>query len=393
MFLARKKRSKLAVVPYRNHDVYKWKVAGFYEAGKRRRRFFTSKREAETFVRQLEIKAENLGSRAVHIDPRLHVMAIECSDRLAPYGKTLTDAADFYCKHLEAVEQSCSLNQLVAGFLQMKELDGAKKRYIEELRNRLGHFQRVFGDRTVATISHRDCDDWLRALRQSPRSRNNYRRVLSVLFSYAVSRGYCTENPIVKISKAKVADAPVEVLTPEQTRQLLDSATPEILPYFALAAFGGLRSAELGRLDWSEIHLDRGFIEVSAAKSKTASRRLVTILPNLKAWLAPLAQQQGPVLPPNPRVKIEAARKNAGITKWPQNGLRHSFASYHLAHFQDAPALALQMGHTTTSMLFAHYREVVAPTDAEGFWKLFPCAITDLLKKRSISRPPTLSTD
>lgn len=372
MFLARKKRSKLAVVPYRNHDVYKWKVAGFYQAGKRRRRFFKSKREAETFVRQLEIKAENLGSRAVHIDPRLHVMAIECQDKLAPYGKTLSDATDFLCKHLDAAERSCTLDELVAGFLQMKELDGAKKRYMEELRNRLGHFQRTYGSRTVATISHRDCDDWLRGLRQAPRSRNNYRRVLSVLFAYSVSRGFCGENPIAKTAKARVADKPVELLTPDQMRRLLASATPDVLPYFAIAGFAGLRAAELGRLDWCDIHLDRNFIEVSAAKSKTASRRLVTILPNLKAWLIPLAREQGPILPANPRVKIEAARKRAGIKRWPQNGLRHSFASYHLAKHSDAPALALQMGHTTTAMLFAHYREVVTPETAASYWMIRP---------------------
>jgi integrase len=372
MFLARKRRSKIAVVPYRNHSKYKWKIAGLYQSGKRVRRFFEKKAEAETFVRQLEIKAENLGSRATHIDPRLHVMAIECHDRLAPYGKTLADATDFLCKHLDATERSCTLDELVTGFLQMKELDGAKKRYMEELRNRLGHFQRVFGSRTVATITHRDCDDWLRALRQAPRSRNNYRRVLSVLFAYSVSRGFCGENPIAKTAKARVADKPVEVLTPAQMRRLLESATPDVLPYFAIAGFAGLRAAELGRLDWSEIHLDRNFIEVSAAKSKTASRRLVTIQPNLKSWLAPLARKNGPILPPNPRVKIEAVRKRAGIVEWPQNGLRHSFASYHLAHFQDAPALALQLGHTTTGMLFAHYREVVRPDAATSYWRLEP---------------------
>jgi len=372
MFLARKKRSKLAVVPYRNHSKYKWKIAGLYQSGKRVRRFFEKKAEAETFVRQLEIKAENLGSRATHIDPRLHVMAIECHDKLAPYGKTLADATDFLCKHLNAVERSCTLEELVTGFLQMKELDGAKKRYMEELRNRLGHFQRTFGNRTVATISHRECDDWLRGLRQAPRSRNNYRRVLSVLFSYAASRGFSSENPIAKTAKARIADTPVEVLTPYQMQRLLEAATPETLPYFALAGFAGIRAAELSRLDWSEIHLDRGYIEISAAKAKTASRRLVKLLPNLGAWLAPLAQKTGSILPTNPRVKIEATRKLAGIKKWPQNGLRHSFASYHLAKFQDAPALALQLGHTTTSTLFAHYREVVEATAADRYWSIAP---------------------
>jgi len=33
----------------------------------------------------------------------------------------------------------------------------------------------------------------------------------------------------------------------------------------------------------------------------------------------------------------------AGITAWPSNALRHSFASYYLAHFQDAARLALEL--------------------------------------------------
>jgi integrase len=52
--------------------------------------------------------------------------------------------------------------------------------------------------------------------------------------------------------------------------------------------------------------------------------------------------------------------------------LRHSFASYHLAHFQDAAATALQMGHTTTTMLFEHYREIVTREQAAKFWSIRP---------------------
>jgi antitoxin ParD1/3/4 len=133
-----------------------------------------------------------------------------------------------------------------------------------------------------------------------------------------------------------------------------------------------LRHAEISRLDWKEVRLDRNFIEVTALKSKTASRRLVTIQPNLKAWLAPLARSSGRVQPPNSRKLREASQRRAGIGKWPTNALRHSFASFHLAKFQDAPALALQMGHTTTAMLFAHYREVVTPEAAEAYWKSCP---------------------
>lgn len=62
----------------------------------------------------------------------------------------------------------------------------------------------------------------------------------------------------------------------------------------------------------------------------------------------------------------------AKITQWPPNALRHSFASYHLAHFRDAAQLALELGHTTTEVLFNHYREVVTPEEAEKYWKIGP---------------------
>ena len=38
---------------------------------------------------------------------------------------------------------------------------------------------------------------------------------------------------------------------------------------------------------------------------------------------------------------------------------RHSYASYHLAHFGDAAQLALEMGHTSPHMIFKHCRELV----------------------------------
>ena len=57
---------------------------------------------------------------------------------------------------------------------------------------------------------------------------------------------------------------------------------------------------------------------------------------------------------------------------WPPNALRHSFASYHLAHHQDAAKTALQLGHTESRTLFAHYRELVKPADAKLYWRIFP---------------------
>ncbi|MDC0311193.1 hypothetical protein OAL06_03100, partial [Akkermansiaceae bacterium] len=66
------------------------------------------------------------------------------------------------------------------------------------------------------------------------------------------------------------------------------------------------------------------------------------------------------------------ASKAAGIMNWPNNALRHSFASYHLAAFQDASALALEMGHSTTRMIFQHYRALVTTAEALSYWNISP---------------------
>jgi hypothetical protein len=111
---------------------------------------------------------------------------------------------------------------------------------------------------------------------------------------------------------------------------------------------------------------------VKARHSKTARRRLVTMQPNLRAWLAPYRAHRGPVCPSNLRLRTEADRERAGLRhNWPSNALRHSFGSYHLAHFKDAAALALQMGNSV-DVIFRHYRELVRPKEAERYWQIKP---------------------
>jgi integrase len=105
----------------------------------------------------------------------------------------------------------------------------------------------------------------------------------------------------------------------------------------------------------------------------------VTMQPNLREWLLPLRKHRGGVTPDNFAKQLEAARAAAGIEDWPDNGLRHSFASYHLAHFKDAKALALEMGHTNEDMIFTNYRQLVKPKEAERYWNIRPAATAKII--------------
>ena len=364
-------RRKITVRPYKHHPTLKF-VVGYREAGKRRRRFFESKEPAHAFAAFKNAELKRNGIEGAEFPTEIRVMAQNAVERLQPFGKNIDDAVDHYVEYLEATARSITAAELVDQLIAKKEADGMSQRYIQDLRSRLPRFAETFGDEMVATITTTQIDDWLRALDVGPTTRNNFRRVVIMLFGYAVKHGYAVSNPAMETDQAKQKDSPPGILTVQQTARLLEAATPELLPYIAIGAFAGLRRAELQRLDWSEVDFESGLIEVTAKKSKTASRRLVKIQPNLREWLLPVRKHRGPVTCEEFVKEFTQARVAAGITKWPDNALRHSFASYHLAHFRNAAELALEIGHTNSAITFAHYRELVRPKEGERYWNIKP---------------------
>ena len=101
------------------------------------------------------------------------------------------------------------------------------------------------------------------------------RRVLGTCGNWAEKHGHLLKgsSPFPGMVRYKEDKAPVSIFTPENIASLLKKADATLRPFLAIGAFAGLRTAELQRLDWSEIDLDRGFITVAASKAKTRRRR------------------------------------------------------------------------------------------------------------------------
>src|SRR5215472_1303332 len=345
----------------------------------RNRQFFKDKTEAETVLQQKLVEQQNYGTAGLSFNDRQRAEYLDCAERLHPFGVTIRDAVNFYLPHLKASNRTCTAAELVDELLKAKEADGLSERYLSDLRSRLTRFSDSFDGKPVAEMTAPQIDEWLRSLsnketgkRLSSVTRNNFRRVLITALSFALGRGYCVGNPAEQSAKAKEIESLVGILTVDQTARLLENAAPELVPSIAIGAFAGLRRAELERLDWQEVDLGSGLIEVTASKAKSARRRFVKIQPNLGRWLQPYAQLSGNVTPPKYRDLLDAARKAAGIQQWPQNALRHGFASYHLARFNNAALLALELGHTNSNLVFQHYRQLVKPKQAERYWKIAP---------------------
>jgi integrase len=364
----------LKVLPYRHHPKYKFVLD--LRAFKKGRKFFKTRTEAEAEALRQRTLLERHSRIAVGLSQRELSDLIHARDRLAGYGKKITDAVDFLVDHLERVRRhGITASQLGLEVLEAKRRDGKAPAYLADLRKRLTRFCQDFGARSIATIAVDELDTWLRDLPLSPKSRANYRANIGVLFSYAERRGIIDRNPILRTAKPKLIDRPPHIFTVDELRALLEAATrtaPDVVPMLAIGAFAGLREAEIQRLDWSEIDLARGHIEIKAAKAKSARRRIIPIQPNLSGWLRPYAGRSGRIVPAGARRKLDRVREAAGLLKWPQNGLRHSFASYRLAAIHDAPRVSAELGHTSPQMLYSTYRELVLPEEAERYWKIAP---------------------
>lgn len=368
------KKPKLIVRPYHHSETHKW-CLDLRSLGKGRQ-FFRHKSDADAERTRQLTTLERHGREAVGLSQRELSDFITAKRELAEYDKNINDAARFFIDHLERVRRcKIAVAQLADEVLQAKQKDGMSSDYLSDLKLRLTRFSRDFGDRPIAAITVEELDNWLRNLQGSPKSRANYRANIGVMFSYATKRGMLDSNPVLRTAKPKLVDSPPEIFTVDELRALLQSASrvaPDVLPMLAIGPFAGLREAEIQRLDWSEVDLARGHIEVKAAKAKSARRRIVPIQPNLAAWLQPYSGMTGRVVPPGARGKVERVRKAAKLARWPNNGLRHSFASYRLAAIYDAPRVSAELGHTSPQMLYSTYRELVLPEEAERYWKIVP---------------------
>jgi integrase len=373
------KKPKVAVRSYRHSKTHKFLVD--LRAFGKGRKFFKTRAEADSEARRQKTLLERHSHEAIGLSPREMSDFITAREKLARFGETIFDAVEFRVDHLERVRRhGITVAQLTDEVIKAKRRDGRSEVYLRDLRYRLSKFVQDFGQRPIAGITVDELDNWLRALPYSPQSRRNYQTIVGLLFSYAEGRGIVDRNPISRTAKPKLVDRPPEIFSVDELRGLLESANrvgQDVLPMLAIGAFAGLREAEIQRLDWSEVDLTRGHIEVKAAKAKSARRRIVPILPNLAAWLRPYSGLTGHVVPVGARRKLDRVRKAAELARWPNIGLRHSFASYRLAATNNAALVATELGHTNSQMLYSTYREIVLPDEAERYWKISPATETE----------------
>lgn len=305
-----------------------------------------------------------------------------------PKDVTFSEIALFYKhKHPTNVPRK-TVAEVVTEFIVDRKSAGCSAIHVHDLNIRLGQFSKAFTVPIMA-VNPTHVQQWIYGLKNhknkndtSARTKENMLRQIVSLFNFARRQKYVPTELAVEISEIpapKKQPAPIGVYTPDEISDILTAADAEIVPALAIAAFAGLRLAEVARLDWREVRLADKLIVVEANKAKTAARRLAPISDNLAAWLTSHAKRSGPVNPCQEQLnnvgnalgdRFERAAARAKVT-WKRNGFRHSYISYRVAVLKDVPAVALECGNSP-QVIFSNYRALATEAEGKSWFGIMP---------------------
>lgn len=308
-------------------------------------------------IARLALEAtESLGELAEGMERREMLQMLR---RVIAEGVRAVRAAENTVSFEEAVEKSVAARA---------HLRPASRR---DLRHFTRRMLRIEGSGTLPlrSMSAGDCRRILgEAFGSSAHSYRKGRAILHSIFTYGWRMGWCDANPVDNIEVPRIQEQEIVPLTLQEVEKLEQAAElPEhraMRTSLHLMLYCGLRPNEVARLRPDDIQLHEKRVLIHPRTSKTGGGRVVPIR---KAERLKGARIR---IPRNWQNRWLALRRAAGFAHWVPDICRHSFASYHAAHFKDLPLLQLEMGHSSPTLLRSRYLNLPRTRHAREYWKL-----------------------
>ena len=303
---------------------------------------------------------------------------------LLPAGTSLVTVLEFYRQRHQVSELTVA--EAVRRYLASRTAAGCCAAHVRGVAGTLSGLAEALvgplGSLTMDGIRGHLEERWARRAGPGPlsaRTRRNQLKVLKAFVRHAVRQRWLSRGWIEDLEALELPETlpgTVEVFSPAELGRLLTVAAatvPDLLPYLAIGAFAGLRTAEIHRLDWGHVDFDQGYVEVTARNAKVRGRRrLVPLSANLRAWLAPLAREHGRILPPTGTMGCRRIRlaAEAGVP-WKRNALRHSFISYRCALTKNVAQVSYEAGNSP-AIIHTHYLNARREAEARAWFDLRP---------------------
>lgn len=194
---------------------------------------------------------------------------------------------------------------------------------------------------------------------------------LRMALESGVRDGTLPRNVAAVVARPRIERDEVQALTEQEARGIVEAVAGHPLEALFLVLLGsGLRLGEAIGLDWRDVHLDEGYVDVRRSKSKVRATQLAPFAVAALRAHRGRAKVIGPAEPVflGPRTGRRLAGSTAshalprlleaaGVRRMHPHDLRHGMATRMLARGVPMRVIADQLGHANpnlTQRIYAH---------------------------------------
>ena len=346
--------------------------------GMNERKSFATDKEALDYARQIAKKIEQSGAQT-NIPKEKLAMAdayAKLVQRLTCFDKTPEDAVHHYVKFLgeEIIRQAKPpILELADKWRDFKLTDTTlSNKTVTEIRFYARFIKSRWDSLKPDELKKNEIDLLLRKLKVTNNTRRKYLRYIRMFFGWVKDEHLIDANPTdgIFFKPDKFTAVFYDVPTTKKLLRYVVENEPDLIGYYALLIFAGLRPSEGARVQWADYNFKTTQLYVRAGKTLA---RHITLEPVVVGWMKfhrEHSPKDAPFVPSkNLSNREKDIRRKVLNGKWVQDGLRHGFGTYYKSRIQDIGKVADYMGNSA-DMVKRHYARTIAADECAEFWAL-----------------------
>jgi integrase len=355
--------------------------------GMNERKTFPTENEALGYARQIEERIQVNGAQPI-VPKEIKIQAdayVKLVERLTPHSKAPEEAVSHFIKFLgdEIIRQAKpTVGQLVDQFHAHKLLEKMDEQYRNEIKVHCTFIKSTWGTRRIGDLRKNEIEKTLIEEKSNKNTRRKYLTFVKMFFNWVLGedKGYIVSNPAMGI-KFKPDNFEKEFYPPETLKRFLRYVAEnhkELVGYYALLTFAGLRPSEGARIRWEHLNLSTGALHVVKGKTDARHPQLEPVAIAWLKWHRENCPNDAPFVPQNNMFNLERevreGFKKLNDDKWIPDGLRHGFATFFRALKKNDNETAWYMGNSS-AMIKKHYAKSIPQSELETFWGLTPAIV------------------
>lgn len=369
-----------------------WRVR-WSEGGKRKRKYFSTEREARAFLKSREREREDWGKLALTLEERAAVAQLR---ELGGPMDWLRWAEEAGARRAEVVQPGRAIEDVAADYQRAgREVLGWSIRYRASVKGVINRFIEEQGLEGVGIrmVSREVVRAWVVDRVPAEATRRLHRAILAAFWRWAARMGEADAGVVEGITwerarRELVGRKPAWLRG--QVDAFLDALDGPMLPGWVLRFGAGIRSEEVARMRWRDaqpgtwygVDMQRKEIHLAPEWTKAGRYRRAYDLPpwvwkrlanaerDPEGWVVPrrYRDESGWRYRQAWKLGTRRALKAAGLPAMPHNLARHTWASH--AYHRGLEWAMEVMGHMEGSRVFlTHYKGSVSAREAAEYWR------------------------